>query len=288
MAQPGRRVSRLEGETWRAIRTGQDRRVSPELQAMVDQVRADLDRALIALDFDGTLAPIVPDPTQSRPVSGALDALRRLAEQGAAIAIVTGRDARTVVELGGLDQVPGLRVAGLYGAEEWRDGRLDSPPEPPPLRTARARLPRVLADADADPAIWVEDKRLSLVVHARKAADPDAALAPVRAPVTALAAELGLEAHPGRDVLELRLPGYDKGRALRRVVEETGRGTVLFVGDDLGDLPAFETVRRLRAEGHPAWGVAVASDEALEVSAAADLLVAGPAQVADLLAAIGR
>ena len=79
----------------------------------------------------------------------------------------------------------------------------------------------MLADAGADSGVWIEDKRLSLVVHARKAADPAAALARLTGPVTALAAELGLEVHPGRDVLEIRLPGYDKGRALRRLVAET-------------------------------------------------------------------
>jgi trehalose 6-phosphate phosphatase len=184
--------------------------------------------------------------------------------------------------------VPGLRVAGLYGAEEWQDGRLQAPEEPPRLAQLRARLPGVLAAAGPDPRVWIEDKRLSLVVHARQAADPVAALAALTRPVNTLAAELGLEVHPGRDVLELRLPGYDKGRALRRIVASTGARTVVFIGDDLGDLPAFDAVVQLRAAGTPAWSIAVRSAEAPDVAAAADLVVTGPEQVAELLAAIAR
>jgi trehalose 6-phosphate phosphatase len=264
--------------------------VSSDLQAVVNGVRAGLAHALIALDFDGTLAPIVPDPTTSRPVPGALASLRALAERGAQVAIVTGRDAATAVSLGGFDRVPGVRVAGLYGAQRWHAGTLDAPPaDEPAIVAARVRLPDVLAAAQADPAVWIEDKGLSLVVHGRKAADPEAALAPLREPVAALAAELGLDAHPGRDVLELRLPGYDKGRALRELVDETGARTVLFVGDDVGDLPAIEVVAALRTAGQvAAWSVAVRTAEAPEVASAADASVAGPADVAELLAAIAR
>ena len=255
---------------------------------MATGIRADLAHALVAVDFDGTLAPIVRDPADSRPAPGAVDALRRLVARGAAVAIVTGRNARTVVDLGGLEAVPGLRVSGLYGAEEWQDGHLDEPDEPPPLAKLRSRLPGAVAEAGADPDVWIEDKRLSLVVHARKSADPAAALARLTGPVTALAAELGLEVHPGRDVLEIRLPGFDKGGALRRLIAETSPRRIVFIGDDVGDLPAFDVVAQLRASGLPAWSVAVRSAEVPAIAAAADVVVNGPDEVVELLAAIAR
>jgi len=262
--------------------------MSADPSAVATEIRADLAHALVAVDFDGTLAPIVPDPADSRPAPGAVTALRRLVEGGAAVAIVTGRNARTVVDLGGLDAVPGLRVSGLYGAEEWQDGHLNEPDEPPQLATLRSRLPGVLADAGADSGVWIEDKRLSLVVHARKSTDPAAALAQLTGPVTALAAELGLEVHPGRDVVEIRLPGYDKGSALRRLIAETSPRRLVFIGDDVGDLAAFDVVAQLRASGMTAWSVAVRSDEAPAVAAAADVVVNGPGDVVELLAAIAR
>lgn len=240
--------------------------------------------ALIALDFDGTLAPIVADPTTSRPAPGAVEALTALADQGAHIAVITGRDARTVLDLGCLEAIPGLTVAGIYGAEVWTAGELNSLPTPESMTALRAQLPALVAQHTIDPDLWVEDKRLSLVVHARRTADPDAAISAVREPVSALAKELGLEIHDGREVLEIRLPGYDKGAALRRLA--SGASAVLFAGDDLGDLPAFAVVRELKDEGRPAWGVAAASDEVSEVLAAADVHVDGPEGMVTLLTAL--
>jgi trehalose 6-phosphate phosphatase len=251
---------------------------------LADSLRAALPDVLVAVDFDGTLAPLVPDPDSSRPADGAVDALTALAAAGAQIAVITGRDAATVVRLGGLDQVPGVIVAGLYGIETWHDGELTTPDTPAVLTVLQDRLPLVLAANAADPDIWIEDKRLSLVVHARKAAHPDAALAPLRAPIENLAAELELEVHPGRDVLELRLPGYDKAGALRRLAAD--HRAVLYLGDDLGDLPAFAEIRQLRDEGRTAWSVAVLLSGVPEVADAADVQVAEPSDAVALLRSI--
>ena len=150
--------------------------------------------ALIALDFDGTLAPLVPDPTRSRLVDGVRPALDALAAQGARVAIITGRDAATVVELSGLGDLPGLDVEGIYGAQRWHDGRVDSVDEPAEIARLRERLPAVV---DAAAGVWIEDKGLSLVVHARQAADPAAAIDTLRAPVTALGVGRGGGGPPG-------------------------------------------------------------------------------------------
>ncbi|MEN3356748.1 MAG: trehalose 6-phosphate phosphatase [Mycobacteriales bacterium] len=238
-------------------------------------------RALVALDFDGTLAPIVTDPSRSRLVDGGLDVLRRLAARVGTLAVVTGRAAADVVELGDLDRVPRLTVAGQYGAERWQDGRLSTPEPPPGIAAVRAELPGVLAGAPD--GVWVEDKRLSLVVHTRPAADPDAALAALAGPVRALAERNGLTAHPGRAVLEIRGGTDDKGAALRRLVADHDPAAVLFAGDDRGDLPAFAAVEQLRAAGLPGLTVASASPEAAEVADRADLAVDGPAGVIALL-----
>jgi trehalose 6-phosphate phosphatase len=252
-----------------------------DISTLVAALRAELEHALVAVDFDGTLAPIVPDPADSRPAPGAVAALRTIAERGAQVAVITGRDARTVVGLGGLDAIPGVIVEGLYGAERWQGGVLTTLPEPEALRRLRAELPALVATGN--PKLWIEDKRLSLVVHGRMASDPEEALDPLREPVTALGEQLGLSVHPGRGVVELRLPGYDKGTALRRLAGELAPKAVLFVGDDVGDLPAFAAVGDLREQGTPAWSVAAVSPEAPEVARTADVRVDGPGGVVALL-----
>jgi trehalose 6-phosphate phosphatase len=195
--------------------------------------------------------------------------------------VVTGRPAAVAVELGGLDAVPGLIVEGQYGAERWVAGELTTPADPPEVTAAREALPAALAAAGADPAVWVEDKRLALVVHTRRTPDPDAELTKLTPAVTKLAQEHGLEPHPGKMVIELRPPGFDKGSVLRRLA--AGRRAVLFAGDDVGDLPGFEAVRELRAAGTPGLTVASASPEAAAVAEAADLVVDGPAGMVTLL-----
>jgi trehalose 6-phosphate phosphatase len=204
------------------------------------------------------------------------------------LAVITGRPAMEAVELGGFGSIPGLIVLGHYGWERWEDGALAAPPPPPGVATARARLPELLAEAGAPEGTRIEDKGSALAVHTRRTADPAAALAAVADPVAGLAAATGLTLEPGRLVIELRPPGMDKGSALTALAAERKSGAILFAGDDLGDLPAFGAVRALRAAGHPGLTVCSASGEVSELAAEADLVVAGPDEVAALLSALAR
>ena len=248
---------------------------------------ADPARALIALDFDGTLAPIVADPTQARATAAAVDALHQLAGLAGTVAIITGRPAADAATFAGVAAVPEVIVLGHYGMQRWERGRLSSPALPPGLAVARADLPAVLASAGADPGTWIEDKGEALAVHTRRAAQPQPELERLRGPLTQLASRTGLAVEPGRLVLELRPPGADKGQALRDLAAERSAAAVLFCGDDLGDRPAFEAVRELRADGTPGLAVASGSAETPEpIMAEADLVVSGPTGVAELLAGL--
>lgn len=242
--------------------------------------------ALIGLDFDGTLAPIVPDPRDARAHPDAVPVLTRLAPAIRALAVITGRPAAEAIAYGGLDAVPGLILLGHYGWQRWQDGELTVPDPPPAIDKARRALPALLAGAGMPDGTWIEDKTQALAVHTRRAADPEAALARLRGPLTRLAAELGLAAEPGRLVIELRPRGVDKGTALTGLARETSARSVIFCGDDLGDLAAFDAVRQLRADGIPGCTVASASPESPRVAAAADLVVDGPDGIVRLLAAI--
>ena len=150
---------------------------TPEGAAGLAAIAADPGHALIALDFDGTLAPIVSEPSAARPHPDALPALQRLAAGVGTIAIITGRPATVAVELGGFAGIPGLIVLGHHGYDRWEDGRVTSPPPPPEVVQARTLLPRVLAKVGPPEGTRVEDKGHALVVHYRKTADPQAALA---------------------------------------------------------------------------------------------------------------
>jgi trehalose 6-phosphate phosphatase len=190
------------------------------------------------------------------------------------------------VSLGGLAAVPGLIVLGHYGAQRWQDGVLSEPPVPPGVQAVREALPGLLAAAGAPDGTTVEDKGTALAVHTRRTADPVAALALLREPLSRLADSAALTLEPGRLVLELRPPGIDKGAALRLLAAERAARSVLYCGDDLGDLAAFAAIRGLRADGVPGCAVASESAESPQVAAAADLVVDGPPGIVRFLAGL--
>ncbi|MER5760919.1 trehalose-phosphatase [Streptomyces sp. NPDC002082] len=248
-------------------------------------------RSVVALDFDGTLADIVPDPDQARAHPGAVPALATLAPEVGSIAVVTGRPAGVAVRYGGFAGVPGLEhlvVLGHYGAERWDavSGIVHAPAEHPGVAAVRAELPGFLDAIGAWRGTWIEEKGQALAVHTRRAADPEAAFAALREPLAGLAARHGLMVEPGRAVLELRPPGMDKGVALTEYLAEVGAEAVLYAGDDLGDLAAYSAVEKLRAGGMPGLLLCSGSAEVPELAARADLTLSGPSQVVTFLSAL--
>ncbi|MET7287792.1 trehalose-phosphatase [Streptomyces sp. NPDC005573] len=266
----------------------------PVTQAGRDGLRALLAEprtAAVGLDFDGTLAPIVADPDQARAHPGAVPALAELAPKVASVAVVTGRPPGVAVRHGGFAGVPGLEhlvVLGHYGAERWDavTGTVTAPAPHPGVAAARAELPGFLDSVGAWQGTWIEEKGRALAVHTRRAHDPQAAFEALREPLAGLAARHGLIVEPGRLVLELRPPGMDKGVALIDHVRAVGAESVLYAGDDLGDLPAYAAVEKLRSEGVPGLLVCSGSAEVTELAERADLVVDGPGGVVALLRAL--
>jgi trehalose 6-phosphate phosphatase len=255
-----------------------------------EAIVADPAGAVVASDFDGTLSPIVADPASSRPAPGALEALGRLSRSAGQVAIVTGRPALVATELSGVSGYPGLErlvVLGLYGLERWdaATATVTSDDVPAGVSAARERLPGVLRSA-GQPEAYVEDKGSSLAVHTRRLPEPEPALQALRQPLATLAEDTGLRLEPGNLVLELRPAGVDKGLALRRLIESTGARSVLYAGDDLGDLAAFAAVEELRADGIPAVLVAARSSGVAELVDAADIAVDDPDGVVTVLTAL--
>jgi trehalose 6-phosphate phosphatase len=136
-------------------------------------------------------------------------------------------------------------------------------------------LPGLLRQAGA-PDAWIEEKGLAVAVHTRRLADPAAAFDRLLPVLSAAAEERRLAVEPGRMVIEIRATGMDKGKSLRHLVSEFEAGGVVFIGDDLGDIPAFEAALGVRAQGLPALLVCSGSDEQQVLRELVDLVVDGP------------
>jgi trehalose 6-phosphate phosphatase len=246
---------------------------------------------VVALDFDGTLSPIVDDPAAAAIHPDAPAMLGHLAARVRAVVVITGRPARQVVALGdresGADSLPegaSLAVMGQYGHERWDSRtRAFSSPEPPHgLAEFRAELPELL-DAERAEDAHVEEKGLAVAVHTRNLADASDAFDRLQVTLAQAARRHGLQLEPGRQVLEVRSPGTDKGIALREAVEANDAGAVLFVGDDLGDIEGFQAVAELRAAGLPGLLVCSGSEEQAALIELSDVVVDGPVGVVAFL-----
>jgi trehalose 6-phosphate phosphatase len=243
-------------------------------------------QALLASDFDGVLAPIVDDPDTAHVHPGAVAALSRVAARLRGVAVVTGRPAAQAVSLGGFEGADGLAdlvILGQYGVERWdaASGEVSAPEPPPGIEPARRRVPGLLAELGLDDA-QVEDKGRALALHVRRLPNPDEALERLRQPVAELAAEHDLHVEPGKHVFELRASGFDKGDAIRTLLEESGATTVVYLGDDVGDIPAYDAVEAHRNGGGQRHGLLIWSESDESPAAAralghrADLVVPGP------------
>lgn len=193
-------------------------------------------RALLAFDFDGTLAPIV-DHADDAHVPDVL--ARRLAVLAAAqpLAIITGRSVRDVV--GRLGFRP-WTVVGNHGAEQ-----AGVPLQPAPALDALRSLLSGAAPELAAAGVSVEDKALSLALHYRRARDHDAARRTIDALLRPLAgAGRPVRIFGGKMVVNIApADAPDKADAMQRLVQRCGVGAVFFAGDDDNDEPVFLRAR---------------------------------------------
>lgn len=218
--------------------------VAPELAAELDRIAA-ARTLLVALDFDGTLAPLVDDPDDSRALPAARTALDALAALPRTIvALVSGRSLESLARAGeAADDQPLVGSHGLevrFGAGDARPAVDDA--DAARVVALRSRLELLVA---AVPGAWMEPKPAGLAVHSRRVDDPDAVRALTEA-VHAAAAEVddALTVRDGRDVVEFAVRDATKGDGLRALVERFAPDAVLFAGDDVTDEDALAVLGR--------------------------------------------
>ena len=241
------------------------------------ELRRSAGRMLVALDFDGTLAPIVERPGDAALLDGLAQPLRQLAGRPDTVAaIVSGRGLADVRARVGISD---MYYAGNHGFEiEGPDVDRTHPEAErarPALEACAEAVERALAD---EPGTEVEDKRWTLSIHYRGVERPGAEER-VRAAVHEHCGGRGLRITSGKKIFEVR-PDVDwhKGRATQFLLDTIGDGEAvpaIFIGDDRTDEDAFAVVRGIGG------GIVVGDPPPSDTSAIA--WVRGPAEVADLV-----
>jgi trehalose 6-phosphate phosphatase len=229
----------------------------------------------VFMDFDGTLSEIVDEPDEALPIPGVAEALTALAAVYGRVGVLSGRPVAFLQAF----FPESVLLAGLYGLETLHEGVRTDHPLGGSWREVIDDVASV-ARARGPAGMKVEAKGLSLTLHYR--ARPR--LAPrVRAFAEQQAARSGLECRPARMSYELHPPiPADKGSALVELSE--GLDAVCFIGDDVGDLRAFDALDTRAAQGMYALRVAVHSaEEADELIERADVVVDDPTGVLQIV-----
>jgi trehalose-phosphatase len=190
---------------------------------------------LVACDYDGTLAPLVPDPTRAVPLPEAVAALRALASlPQTTVAVISGRALR---DLAVLSRLPSeVHLVGSHGSE-FDIGFVDA--LAPDLQQLRTELVETLSGlVRRRPGIRLEIKPASIAVHTR-AASPEVARLVLESIRTGPATWPGINVTQGKEVIDLSVITTNKGLALDSLRTRMSASAVVFFGDDVTDENAF-------------------------------------------------
>ncbi|WP_343038078.1 trehalose-phosphatase [Arthrobacter wenxiniae] len=199
-------------------------------------------RLLVAMDFDGTMSPLVSRAGDARPLPAAAAAFAALtALEGTTTALVSGR---ALASLRAVASPPARTLlVGSHGAEVWLGPGSPalslSPTQAQALELARAA---VQSAVDNYPGTVAEQKPAGVVLHYRLASERDgqAAVQEVREGLTG---RPGLFLSEGKMVLEISVVKADKGESLAMLRSTTGATAVVFVGDDVTDEHGFAALQ---------------------------------------------
>lgn len=236
---------------------------------------------LVGLDVDGTLAPIVTEPSGAKVPAGTVDLVQALAARdGVEVALITGRDGQGLARMIPTD---GLWLATEHGSRViHRDGTVLKEPKHDrgdALEAFRGWVRERFAD---DPRVLVEHKVRATGVHARLLDETDRALGDAILDETRERIEsLGLFARQGKRIMEAEAAPGDKGEALRILHGAVSPGAVFYAGDDVTDGPAIA-----QALSYGGVGVFVAGEDRVRLDVPGAMTVQGLDGVAKILRAI--
>lgn len=239
---------------------------------------AKTDHLLVALDFDGTAAPLVDIPMQARALPAVAEQVARLAAlPRTTVAYVSGRslgDLRVIAEH---DDASPVALAGSHGAEYWFPGQgVRERATDEAAGALRATLSdRAAALIDSIPDVYLEEKAFGFAVHTRRATGAEAARAFALVDGMMAVDAPHWRRREGHDVVEFSYRAEGKDTAIDVLRRHFRPTAVLFAGDDVTDEDA------IRALGPMDLGVRVGSGES-----AASIRVASPQQIAELLSAV--
>ncbi|MBU3992980.1 MAG: trehalose-phosphatase [Alphaproteobacteria bacterium] len=204
-----------------------------------------LESASLFLDFDGTLVDIADRPDAvvvDQALNSLLADLARRHDN--CIALISGRSIAQLDALIG-PIARNIALSGSHGSEYRWNGTLAHPVRPASLE----QVERVMRDAaTGHPGSLVETKSFGVALHYRLAPEFESE---ARALAARLAGQFDLALQEGKMMVELRVPGSDKGVAVTTMMRrrEMAGTRPVFIGDDVTDEDGFEAARTFGGTG---------------------------------------
>lgn len=203
------------------------------------------DRLLVALDFDGTLSPLIDEPMQARALPEAAAAVAELAAlPNTVVALVSGRSLHDLREIAEHTDDSPVYLAGSHGVEYWvpGDGVLATDDDDA-AHALRDELRHAVIDEIGDRAgIWVEPKTFGFGIHTRVATREDAAFADAAADRLVTERAPHWRRRTGHNIVEYSFRHEGKDSAIANLRERVGATAVVFAGDDVTDEDALASL----------------------------------------------
>lgn len=201
-------------------------------------------KALLLIDYDGTLAPFVSKRNFAKPYLGVEERLEKiLLLNKTKMAIVTGRSIADFLTV--FNACPKLEIFGSHGVERMRNGKIEIEniqKYEKAIQGLTVLIPETYRQIESD---YLEEKPFSLAIHWRGLEDQIAAYLKEKALAIwqPLFLQYELEILPFNGGLELRPQGISKANAVRKMLSEVESDSPLaYLGDDLTDEEAFEAI----------------------------------------------
>jgi len=233
----------------------------------------------LIFDVDGTIAEIAPTAEAVKVTPGCKKHLRSLVKRLPVVAATSGRLTKVLRQLVGVD---GVVYYGNHGLERWVKGRVEIKPEAQDYVEKTAVVIKELGPVLHPLGVVFEDKGAGLVFHYRTLPHREKVRETILKEIGHSPAAQSFNIDKARAVIELRPPlAVSKGSVLKEIIENYHLKSAVYMGDDVSDIDAFDTMRDL-SRGTAFQGLAlgvVGEETPPNVAERASLLLRGVGEV---------
>jgi len=237
----------------------------------------------LIFDVDGTIAEIALTANAVKVSLGHKKCLRALVKRLPLVAAISGRSAKVLRQLVSVD---GVVYYGNHGLERWFKGHVEISPEAQGYVEKTATVIKELSPLLLPLGVAFEDKGAGLVFHYRALPHREEVRETILKEISRSSAAQWFNVDKARTVIELR-PRLEisKGSVLRELIENYHLRAAIYMGDDVSDIDAFDTMRDLsRSDTFQGLALGVIAEETqTNVAKRADLILRGVSEVESFL-----